>query len=154
MPITVNKGYDDAQVKNESPRSNFIYKDLNLFFTKNPLTKDVSKATDVQAIKRSVRNLVLTDRGERLFHPEIGGDVKGSLFENFTPIMEVELRSAIKNVIEIYEPRVVLEDVKVNDPSGNDLDNNRLRITIQFYLDNVPEVLEEVEADVFLNRIR
>ena len=154
MPITVNKGYDDAQVKNESPRSNFIYKDLNLFFTKNPLTKDVSKVTDVQAIKRSVRNLVLTDRGERLFHPEIGGDVKGSLFENFTPIMEVELRSAIKNVIEIYEPRVVLEDVKVNDPSGNDLDNNRLRITIQFYLDNVPEVLEEVEADVFLNRIR
>ncbi len=152
MPITINKGYDDAQVKNESPRSNFIYKDLNLFFTKNPLTKDVSKATDVQAIKRSVRNLVLTDRGERLFHPEIGGDVKGSLFENFTPIMEVELRSAIKNVIEIYEPRVVLEDVKVNDPSGNDLDNNRLRITIQFYLDNVPEVLEEV--DVFLNRIR
>jgi len=152
MPITINKGYDDAQIKNESPRSNFIYKDLNLFFTKNPLTKDVSKATDVQAIKRSVRNLVLTDRGERLFHPEIGGDVKGSLFENFTPIMEVELRSAIKNVIEIYEPRVVLEDVKVNDPSGNDLDNNRLRITIQFYLDNVPEVLEEV--DVFLNRIR
>jgi len=152
MPITVNKGYDDAQVKNESLRSNFIYKDLNLFFTKNPLTKDVSKVTDVQAIKRSVRNLVLTDRGERLFHPEIGGDVKGSLFENFTPIMEVELRSAIKNVIEIYEPRVVLEDVKVNDPSGNDLDNNRLRITIQFYLDNVPEVLEEV--DVFLNRIR
>ena len=154
MPITVNKGYDDAQIKNESPRSNFIYKDLNLFFTKNPLTKDVSKVTDVQAIKRSVRNLVLTDRGERLFHPEIGGDVKGSLFENFTPIMEVELRSAIKNVIEIYEPRVVLDDVKVNDPSGNDLDNNRLRITIQFYLDNVPEVLEEVEADVFLNRIR
>jgi phage baseplate assembly protein W len=152
MPITYNTGYDDAQVKNESPRSNFIYKDLNLFFTKNPLTKDVSKVTDVQAIKRSVRNLVLTDRGERLFHPEIGGDVKGSLFENFTPIMEVELRSAIKNVIEIYEPRVVLEDVKVNDPSGNDLDNNRLRITIQFYLDNVPEVLEEV--DVFLNRIR
>jgi phage baseplate assembly protein W len=152
MPITINKGYDDAQIKNESPRSNFIYKDLNLFFTKNPLTKDVSKVTDVQAIKRSVRNLVLTDRGERLFHPEIGGDVKGSLFENFTPIMEVELRSAIKNVIEIYEPRVVLEDVKVNDPSGNDLDNNRLRITIQFYLDNVPEVLEEV--DVFLNRIR
>ena len=152
MPITVNKGYDDAQVKNESPRSNFIYKDLNLFFTKNPLTKDVSKVTDVQAIKRSVRNLVLTDRGERLFHPEIGGDVKGSLFENFTPIMEFELRSAIENVIKIYEPRVVLEDVKVNDPSGNDLDNNRLRITIQFYLDNVPEVLEEV--DVFLNRIR
>ena len=152
MPITINKGYDDAQVKNESLRSNFIYKDLNLFFTKNPLTKDVSKVTDVQAIKRSVRNLVLTDRGERLFHPEIGGDVKGSLFENFTPIMEFELRSAIENVIKIYEPRVVLEDVKVNDPSGNDLDNNRLRITIQFYLDNVPEVLEEV--DVFLNRIR
>ena len=152
MPITYNTGYDDAQATNESPRSTFIYKDLNLFFTKNPLSGDVSKVTDVQAIKRSVRNLVLTNRGERLFHPEMGGSVYGSLFENFTPIMEIELRVAITSVIEIYEPRVVLEEVLVNSPSGVDLDNNRLRITVRFSLTNVPNEIEEVE--IFLDRIR
>jgi len=152
MPITYNTGYDDAQATNESPRSTFIYKDLNLFFTKNPLSSDVSKVTDVQAIKRSVRNLVLTNRGERLFHPEIGGNVHGSLFENFTPITEIELQSTITNTLEIYEPRVILEEVVVNSPTGRDLDNNRLRITVSFTLANVPNKIEEVE--VFLDRIR
>ena len=152
MPITYNTGYDDAQAVNESPRSTFIYKDLNLFFTKNPLSSDVSKVTDVQAIKRSVRNLVLTNRGERLFHPEIGGDVHGSLFENFTPITEIELQAAITNTLEIYEPRVILEEVVVNSPTGRDLDNNRLRITVRFSLANVPNKIEEVE--LFLDRIR
>ena len=151
MPLTVNTGLNDAQSHNESARSTHIYKDLNLFFTKHPMTADVSKVTDVQAIKRSVRNLVLTNRGERLFHPEIGGDVKGSLFENFTPLAVIELQSAISHVISTYEPRVVLEEVVVND-SIRDLDANRLKILVQFSLVNIPNVIEEVE--VFLNRIR
>ena len=54
MPLTVNTGLNDAQSHNESARSTHIYKDLNLFFTKHPLTADVSKVTEVQAIKRSV----------------------------------------------------------------------------------------------------
>ena len=56
MPLTVNTGLNDAQSHNESARSTHIYKDLNLFFTKHTMTADVSKVTDVQAIKRSVRN--------------------------------------------------------------------------------------------------
>ena len=152
MPLTVNTGLNDAQANNESNRSAYIYKDLNLFFTKHPLTSDVSKVTDVQAIKRSVRNLVLTNRGERLFHPEIGGDVKGSLFENFTPLAEIELQSAIAHVISTYEPRVILEEVIVNNSTAQDLDANRLRVIIQFSLANVPNIIEEVE--LFLNRIR
>jgi len=152
MPLTVNTGFDDAQSHNESARSTYIYKDLILFFTKHPLTADVSKVTDVQAIKRSVRNLVLTNKGERLFHPEIGGGVKGSLFENFTPIAEIELESAITHVIRRYEPRVMVEKVIVNNATAQDLDTNRLRIMVQFSLVNVPNVIEEVE--VFLNRIR
>ena len=152
MPLTVNTGFDDAQAHNESDRSSYIYKDLNLFFTKHPLTADVSKVTDVQAIKRSVRNLVLTNKGERLFHPEIGGGVKGSLFENFTPIAEIELESAITHVIKTYEPRVRVEKVIVNNATAQDLDTNRLRIIVQFSLVNIPNIIEEVE--VFLNRIR
>lgn len=152
MPLTVNTGLNDAQSHNESARSTHIYKDLNLFFTKHPMTSDVSKVTDVQAIKRSVRNLVLTNKGERLFHPEIGGGVKGALFENFTPITEIELQSAITHVIRTYEPRVKVEEVIVNNATAQDLDSNRLRIIVQFSLVNIPNVIEEVE--VFLNRIR
>ena len=152
MPLTVNTGYDDAQANNESSRSSYIYKDLNIFFTKHPLTSDVSKVTDVQAIKRSVRSLILTNKGERLFHPEIGGNVRGSLFENFTPITEIELQSTITQVIRTYEPRVILEDVIVNDATSLDLDANRLRITVKFSLANVPNEIEEVE--IFLDRIR
>jgi len=152
MPLTVNTGLDDAQANNESARSSYIYKDLNHFFTKHPLTSDVSKVTDVQAIKRSVRNLLLTNKGERLFHPEIGGNVRGSLFQNFTPISVIELQSAITHVIRTYEPRVILEEVIVNESTSQDLDANRLRIIVQFSLANVPNIIEEVE--LFLNRIR
>ena len=152
MPITYNTGYDDAQAVNESPRSTFIYKDLNMFFTKHPTSKDVSKVTDVQAIKRAVRNLVLLNRGEKPFHPEIGGNVHGSLFENFTPIAEIELRTAIESTLSTYEPRVVLEEVKVNDDSGYSLDQNKLGITISFSIANVPNVVHDVE--VFLDKVR
>ena len=148
MATTVNYGYDDAQIHNESPRSTFIYKDLNLYFTKNPLSSDVSKVTDVQAIKRSVRNLILTKQGERLFHPEIGGNVHTQLFNLFTPIVRVELQDSIADVIEHYEPRAQIQEIVIND----DFDNNQLNIQVRFALVNVPNEIHEV--DVFLNRIR
>ena len=152
MPITYNTGYDDAQAVNESPRSTFIYKDLNMFFTKHPTSKDVSKVTDIQAIKRAVRNLVLLNRGEKPFHPEIGGNVHGSLFENFTPMAEIELQTAIESTLSIYEPRVVLEQVKVNDDEGYSLDQNKLGITVSFSIANVPNEVHDVE--VFLDKVR
>jgi phage baseplate assembly protein W len=152
MATEVNKGYDDAQGNNESPRSTFIYKDLNLFFTKHPVTDDVSKLTDIQAIKRSVRTLVLTNKGERLFHPEIGSNLTGSLFELYTPIMQDQLRIAIEDVIRLYEPRVVLKDVIVNSATSRDLDQNRLRIIVRFSLINVPNEIEELE--ISMDRIR
>ena len=81
MPFTVNTGLNDAQSHNESARSTHIYKDLNLFFTKHPLTADVSKVTDVQAIKRSVRNLVLTNTGERLLKKKIWSHDNGYIIQ-------------------------------------------------------------------------
>ena len=152
MPITYTTGFDDAQAVNESPRSTFIYKDLNHFFTKHPTSKDVSKVTDVQAIKRSVRNLVLLNRGEKPFHPEIGGNVHGSLFEVFGPLQEIELQVAIESTISRHEPRVVLEEVKVNDDEGYSLDQNKLGITVSFSIANVPNVIHDVE--IFLDKVR
>jgi len=150
MPITVNKGYNDAQIINESPRSTFIHKDLNLFFTKHPLTSDVTKVTDVQAIKRSIRNLVLTKKGERLFHPEIGSNIASSLFETITPIAEVELDNSIRDIIGLYEPRANITQVITKE--GNYLDSNSLNVSIHFTLVNTPNDIHQV--DVLLDKVR
>ena len=83
MATTIDQGFSDAEIFNESPRSPHIFKDINLFFTRNPATNDVSKVTDIKDIKRSVLNLLRTEYNERLFHPEIGAGIRPLLFELF-----------------------------------------------------------------------
>ena len=151
-PVQHNEGYDDAQSVNNSPRSTYLYKDLNLFFTPNPVTGDVSSVTDVQAIKRAVRNLVLLNPGEKPFHPEIGTGIRDALFENFTPPFREALRTRIEETIRFFEPRVTVEEVTFNDPDNQRLDNNELRCLIQFSINNAPQNIEEVE--VMFKRIR
>ena len=75
----------DASRQNEK-RSSRVYKDLNLNFSANPVTGDVATVTDVIAVKRSVRNLLLTNHYDRPFHPEIGSNVPHLLFENLNPV--------------------------------------------------------------------
>jgi phage baseplate assembly protein W len=137
----------DASTTNNSKRSTRIFSDLNLNFTKNPATKDVAKLTDVDAIKRSVRNLVLTNRFERPFHPEIGSSVRDLLFENVSPLTAVLLKDRIAEVINNFEPRVGLVDVIVNDQS----DRNEYVVTISFYVLNSPE---PTDITVYLQRLR
>ncbi len=151
MATEYNEGFSDAQSVNNSKRDTFLYKDLNLFFSPNPVTKDVSKVTDVQAIKRSVRNLVLLNPGEKPFHPEVGTGIRASLFENFGPIQLSALRTRIEFSINKYEPRVTLQSVDFGEENQN-LDNNTLSCKINFTINNVPDRLEEV--DVMLQRIR
>ena len=151
-PVQYNEGYDDAQSANNSPRSTYLYKDLNLFFTPNPVTGDVSSVTDIQAIKRAVRNLVLLNPGEKPFHPEIGTGIRDALFENFTPPFREALRTRIEETIRFFEPRVTVEEVTFNDPDNQRLDNNELRCLIQFSINNAPQNIEEVE--VMFKRIR
>ena len=150
--VEYNEGFDDAQSVNNSPRSTYLYKDLNLFFTRNPVTSDVSTVTDIQNIKRAVKHLVLLNPGEKPFHPEIGTGIRDALFENFTPPIREALRMRIEDVIREYEPRVTVEEVTFDDPDSQRLDNNELRCLIQFSINNVPSSLEEVE--VMLQRIR
>ena len=152
MAKTINTGFDDAQSVNQSSRTTFVYKDISLYFTRNPVSGDVTQVTDVQDIKRSVRNLVLTNRWDRPFHPEIASRVRESLFELFTPITFNIIRNAIEDVLRIYEPRVDVTDVVVEDPEFNYQDQNTLPIKIFFTLKNAPETLENV--NVVLERIR
>ena len=152
MAKTINAGFDDAQSVNQSSKTTFLYKDISLYFTKNPVTGDVTEVTDVQDIKRAVRNLVLTNRFDHPFHPEIASRVRESLFELFTPITINIVRNAITEVLSLYEPRVTVTSVQVADPEYSYMDQNTLPIKIYFTINNAPETLEEV--NVVLERIR
>ena len=70
--ITSNAALSDAQSNNDISRNVRQYKDLDLFFSRKNGTNDIEKITDIEAVKRSVRNLVLTNFYEKPFHPEIG----------------------------------------------------------------------------------
>ena len=92
-------GIYDAESTNASERIAQKHVDLDLFFSKKNSTKDVNTITNVTAIKRSVRNLILTNPFERAFHPEIGSGVRDILFEPMTPITTTILNQKIEDVI-------------------------------------------------------
>jgi|TARA_R110000796_G_C14467150_1_gene425146 phage baseplate assembly protein W len=137
----------DASLTNEK-RSVKIFKDLNLNFNANAVTKDITKLTDVEAIKRSVKNLVQLNHYEKPFHPEIGSNVRATLFENMTPITAAVLTRQIEDVIRDYEPRVELSRVD----SIPNIDANRYDVRIEFFIVNAPGEL--IALDTILERVR
>jgi phage baseplate assembly protein W len=119
------------------PRNTRVFVDLDLNFTKNPVTGDVSKKYDENAIKQSVKNLIMTNHYERLFHPEVGSQVSGLLFEPASPLLDAMLTQAIKNTITNFEPRVNLIRVDVR----SNPDNYTLYVSITFKIINTERPL-------------
>ena len=131
----------DASRQNEK-RSSRIYKDLNLNFSANPVTGDVTQVTDVTAVKRSVRNLLLTNHYDRPFHPEIGSNIPALLFENFGPITGNQLSRTIEEMISNFEPRARVETVECFPVP----DTNTYDVRIYFYVENLPAELHELQT--------
>ena len=144
----LQSGYTDAQRTNASARSARIYKDISLSFERNLATQDIIQKTDIEAVKQSVRNLILTNHYERPFHPEIGSSVRSILFEPINPITASTLTRLIGEVIANFEPRARLVGV---DARPN-FDDNAYEVTISFYVINIPGEL--VNLDVMLERSR
>ncbi|MAG28357.1 hypothetical protein CMI47_22760 [Candidatus Pacearchaeota archaeon] len=140
--------HKDAQGQNDIDRNARQYTDLDLFFGKKSVSKDINKVTDIQAVKRSIRNLVLTNHYEKPFHPEIGSGVRDMLFEPMTPLTSHVLTRKIEDVIENFEPRARLISVT----AFPNLDRNEYECTISFYVVNTPTEL--VDLTVFLERLR
>ena len=140
--------YKDAQANNDITRNVRQYSDLDLFFGRKSSNSDISKVTDIQAVKRSIRNLVLLNVYEKPFHPEIAGGVREMLFELMTPITAQIIAQQVENVINNFEPRAKLVGVRVQP----DLDRNLYALTIEFYVVNAPTEL--VDMSVMLERLR
>ena len=139
--------YDAGKLTNQSKRSSRIYKDLNLDFQQNTATKDIQKMLDVESVKRSVRNLINLNHYEKPFHPEIGSNLRGMLFEIITPQMTHFIGKQIELLIKNYEPRCKLVEVK-NKPN---LERNGYSVSISFYVVNHSQ---PVQVETFLERLR
>ena len=137
----------DAQSQNTA-RSTRQYSDLDLFFGKKTSNADIQKVTDVQAVKRSLRNLVQLNTYEKPFHPEIAGGVREKLFEPMSPILAAMIARKVEDVIENFEPRARLVSVRAIP----DLDRNAYEIIVEFYVVNTPTEL--VDISIMLERLR
>ena len=146
--VTTYSAFTDAQSQNDISRNVRQYRDLDLFFSRKQGSGDVNKVTDIEAVKRSVRNLVLTNFYEKPFHPEIGSGVRDMLFENMSPITASVLTKKVEDVIENFEPRARLTSVRALP----NLDRNEYEITIEFFVVNAPTEL--VDMTVFLEVLR
>jgi phage baseplate assembly protein W len=124
-----------------------IYSDFEKNLDLNPLTNDLILLKNESSVSESIKNLVLTDHGERLMQPEIGGNVRNSLFENMTPASLKVLEQQITDVINNYEPRSEIISVIANGL----YDQNAVLITIKYYIISKQEA-ETVE--IFLERVR
>ena len=138
----------DAERQNESTLNVKTYRDLDLFFTRRSRDSDVNVLTNITAVKRSVRNLVLTNFYEKPFHPEIGSGVRDLLFEIVSPLTAIALAQSVEDVINNYEPRALLLGIDVID----NIDANAYDITVTFEVINAPG--EIVQLDVLLEALR
>lgn len=128
-------------------RTTSRYRDFSNNLTVHPVSEDISPITDDVAIKQSIKNIVMTDFGERPFNPEFGCGIRGLLFENIEPSTEVLIREKIFEAIERFEPRCRLIEVYVSSSP----DNNSVNISIVFSIINNPE---PITLDVILYRVR
>lgn len=122
---------------------NDFHKDLRI----SPISKDIALLKDEDAVKESIKNLILTDPGERLMQPYIGGGIRSLLFENITPGVLKVIESRCADTIKIYEPRAELIDVT----ASSFYDDNKVNVNIQFYIKNVDR---PITLDLILERIR
>ena len=138
----------DAATQNTSSRNARQYTDLDLFFGKKSSNSDVQELTDVKAVKRSIRNLVLLNHYEKPFHPEIASGIRNMLFELMTPVTAQILARKIEDVINNFEPRARLVGVTAIPL----LDKNAYEVSIEFYVVNTPTEL--VDLSIMLERLR
>ena len=124
-----------------------IYSDFKKDMEKSPVSSDITVRKDEDSVKEAIKNLLLTDRGERLMQPNLGGHLKAMLFENITPGVLKTIEDQVRTTLDIYEPRAELLDVSVSSL----VDDNTVRVRVDFMIRNQSN---PISVDVFLERTR
>ena len=123
------------------------YSDFNLDFTAHPVTGDITKKLNENAIAQSIRNLLLTSHYQRPFKPQLGSNVKKFLFEPIDNITTSLIQDSIFETLRNYEPRITIQEV-VATPN---YDDQRYDVSITFFVKNS---VEPLTINFFLERVR
>ena len=123
----------------EPPKS---FSDIDLSLVANPVTKDIAELENEKAIGQSIRNILSTDNGERLFRPDLGAGIRQMLFEPMNAFTEAKMQTAIDSAIEAQEPRVVVQSVGISA----DEDNYKYDIFIMCIVKNTQQEIEVVQT--------
>lgn len=129
------------------PKQVELYADFLTDFEMHPVKKDVVRYINENAVKQSIKNLIMTNRGDRIFNNTLGCDVRSMLFEQMSSSNEQVIADLIRSTIENYEPRARIMDVFVS----SDYDENSVNVTIVFSIINKQE---PITLELILNRIR
>ena len=121
--------------------------DINPSFQKHPITGDITLLKNEDAIKQSVKNIVMTMRGEKIFRPFFGTDIQSAIFENFNPVLADDITISIEDVLKVYEPRVKVDNVEYID----NIDDNSLEVTINYRIVGLP--LNQQSLNLILERV-
>lgn len=124
-----------------------LYADFHKDLTLNPVSLDLARKINEESIKESIKNLLLTDKGERFYRPNLGSDIRKLLFDNLTLDTIVIAEEMIKSTIRSYEPRCDLIDVDVT----SSIDDNTLYATVIFSVTNRED---PITLTVVLDRVR
>ena len=135
----------------QSPVVKEIYfSDLDTTFTQNPVNDDVVSLKNFESIKRSVRNIISTNKGERPFNPDFGSNVRALLFEPDSDLLRVALQDEIETQLLNFEPRIDILSVVVGNTS-EEIDSHELNVIIEFTPINSQQT---VTLNVILERAR
>jgi phage baseplate assembly protein W len=121
--------------------------DIDCSFERNLTTNDVYKKTEAAAVRQSIKNLLMTNRGSVPFKPVYGGDLESFLFQLDTEIEAYDIEETVRTQIELFEPRAVLRRVTANIQS----EYNSVSITIVFQVINTTKV---VTMELSISRAR
>jgi phage baseplate assembly protein W len=121
--------------------------DINPKFEKNPLSGDLPLLKNVDAIKQSVKHIVLTQRGEKPFRPFFGSSAGTALFENFGSVTSDVLARAIEDALRAYEPRVEVIGIIVDQ----NIETNSFDLTVNYEIIGIP--LDPQSLNLILERV-
>ena len=129
-------------------RSPFTFKDISGSFESNPISGDLIALKNNNAIARSIRNLILTNRGERPFQPNLGSDVNSYLFMDVNNVNAAVIEESIASCINRYEPRVKLLEINVTAEE----ENNAYYVDLVYQVSGVDEPTTELSFALQSNR--
>ena len=139
------RDYNNANAKTNAVESSAGYSDFDINFVAHPISGDIAIKRDSDAIKRSVRNIILTNHYERPFKPNFGANLRSMIFELTTPGMAQMFQRSLRKAIATTEPRVSNVFIRAVDR------DNSVDITIAY---NIEGIVDQQNLEVSVSRVR